>query len=185
MGERTCSVPNCQRKSVGRGWCGLHYQRWQRHGDPEHPHRYDRAPAERFWEKVRKVDDGCWTWVGAISSWGYGNFWDGTRYVKAHRFAYELIRGPIRADADDSTVDHLCRNRACVNPDHLEVVSNKENILRGTSFAAVRSATTHCPQGHEYVPENIYTPPGRSGRECLTCKRRRTARWNARKGGTP
>ena len=75
----------------------------------------------RFWAKVNKTD-GCWEWSGAINTGGYGSFWNGIREVKAHRFAYELLCEQIR---DGLTLDHLCRNRSCVNPAHLEPVTGK------------------------------------------------------------
>jgi hypothetical protein len=88
-------------------------------------HRY-----YRFWDKVqdRPKGEGCWLWEGAINSQGYGNFWDGVRFVKAHRFAYECLIGEI---PEGLTIDHLCRVRHCVNPSHLEPVTMRENFLRG------------------------------------------------------
>jgi hypothetical protein len=110
----------------------------------------------------------CVEWRGAVTSAGYGSVADGKgSSLLAHRVAYEQVFGPIPAGM---TLDHLCRNRRCVNPDHLEPVTNRENILRGTSPSAVHARKTHCPKGHSYSAENTYTKP-RGSRECRTCKR--------------
>lgn len=90
------------------------------------------SPVERFWRFVIVDDgnDGCWPWRGAVRGKGYGSFWDGTKSVRAHRFAYETFVGPI---PDDRELDHLCRNRLCVNPQHLEPVTRSVNQLRGNA----------------------------------------------------
>lgn len=122
--------------------------------------------ADRFWAKVDKTSS-CWRWIGAVKSNGYGNFWDG-RYWNAHRWAYEALVGPIPAGL---TIDHLCRNRQCVNPDHLEPVTMAVNLERGTSRAAVsayHAARTHCKRGHAKTPENTYYHE--SGNQCQPCR---------------
>jgi hypothetical protein len=83
----------------------------------------------------------------------------------AHRVAYEIYRGPI---PEGLVLDHLCRNRQCVNPSHLEAVENRTNILRGTGFAAHHARKSHCPQGHEYGTENTYLDKG-GMRHCRAC----------------
>lgn len=142
--------------------------------------------SERFWDKVDKSGD-CWEWT-AYKLQGYGRFGvggrreNGGRIVYAHRWAYEALVGPI---PDGLTLDHLCRNRACVNPDHLEPVTGATNSLRGESPAAVNARKTNCPKGHEYTAENI-TYGGYSGRErrCRACNRERCkARYWALKAG--
>lgn len=121
---------------------------------------------ERFWEKVAAPDaNGCLNWARPLDRYGYGNFWlCGFRH-KAHRAAWLLLRGPI---PDGLELDHLCRNPACVNPDHLEPVTHLVNMRRGLSGAA-NKAKTHCPQGHEYTEENIKWYQGR--RYCRECHR--------------
>jgi hypothetical protein len=131
---------------------------------------------EKFWQRVNKTPY-CWIWTAGIRSTGYGAFYNGYRHTSAHRSAYELLVGPI---PEGMVLDHLCKTRICVNPDHLVPVSNRENVLRGDGPTALNAIKTHCNQGHAYTPENTYNRPGGKGRTCLTCrrewdKRRRTA----------
>lgn len=134
----------------------------------------------RFWAKVDKGEsDECWEWT-AYRLWnGYGRF--GYRHGDvryAHRVAYELAVGPI---PDGLDIDHLCRNRACVNPAHLEPVTRSVNLRRGDTIVAERAAKTHCPRGHEYTEANtIRSKQGwRSCRECNNARQR--AAWHRKK----
>lgn len=115
---------------------------------------------ERFWAKVQRTDS-CWVWTGALTHKGYGVFHDyGNRTIQSHCFAYEHFVGSIPGDLE---IDHLCRNRACVNPAHLEPVTHRTNILRGTALI------THCPQGHAYDEANTrFDLQGH--RLCRTCR---------------
>jgi|SRR5690554_866218 len=120
-------------------------------------------------------ETGCWVWIGAAQSNGYGRFWDGEKSNYAHRVMYELFNGPIQASMD---LDHLCRNRRCVNPLHLEQVTRSENLKRGLTgenIAAPLRARTHCPQGHEYSEENTRRYAGR--RVCRACCREKAKRY--------
>ena len=103
---------------------------------------------ERFWSKVDRTD-ACWNWIGAINEKGYGLFRFNGKTSKAHRVSYILTFGGID---DNMVMDHLCRNRKCVNPKHLDPVTQKENIGRGLSGKVNNSQSrkTHCPKGHEY-----------------------------------
>ena len=113
-------------------------------------------------------ENGCWDWVGC-TNYGYGLMGYGASphyksSYRAHRYYYELEYGPI---PEGLVIDHLCCNRKCVRPDHLEAVTRRENTLRGTNPAAMRARRTHCPQRHAYTPENIRWE-GRK-RHCITC----------------
>jgi len=148
MAERTCSIDGCDRTGrTTRGWCDKHYLRWYRNGDPEDYGSVIRGDAEgRFWSKVvRDPESECLLWTGSLNSYGYGQFPLGRKCLTAHRFVWELSYGaaPPRLDDDGNrlVVDHLCRVRHCVNVDHLEVVTNEENILRGKRPAFARSRT--------------------------------------------
>lgn len=127
--------------------------------------------AERFWPKVT-LSEGCWEWTGALSIGGYGVIPARPCAIYAHRCAYQLLVGPV---PDGLELDHLCRNRKCVNPAHLEPVTHRENVLRGLRGRMV----THCPHGHEYTPDNLYWHHGR--RECRTCVLRRNATARAQR----
>jgi len=110
----------------------------------------NRTTLIRF-QKYIELDllEGCWLWQGAINHDGYGLFWHEEKMRGAHRTAFEHWNGKVLEGLE---LDHLCRNRQCVNPDHLEIVTHKENVQRGRSFLGEK---THCPQGHPYSGENL------------------------------
>lgn len=132
----------------------------------------------------------CWRWTGRLTG-GYGQIGFNGRTAYAHRVAYELWFGPVpgsppggKRDGDNLDIDHLCRNRACINPAHLEVVTHKVNVMRGRAATAVNAAKTHCtPGNHEFTPENTYVSPDGKHRECRACrdgqKANQAAWWDA------
>lgn len=125
---------------------------------------------ERFTEKTKALPSGCVEWTGAVIPNGYGHFTrQGRATVLAHRFAYELRHGAV---PDGLVIDHLCGNRRCVNADHLEAVTTRENLLRGTSPVARNASATHCIHGHEFAPLNTYVSTS-GHRTCKACTRRR------------
>ena len=115
------------------------------------------------------TESGCWDWVGCVARSGYGRLRDGRGNTRnAHRVMYERLRGPIPTGLQ---IDHLCRNRRCVNPDHLEPVTQRVNLLRGKTLVARQAAQTHCKRGHPLTEDNIYRLNG--SRRCRSCKRLR------------
>lgn len=141
--------------------CEKHRARWRRHGDPNVVLK-DHTPASERWKTSYEVDEstGCWNWTarGSMAAGGYGLISDGqaNQSIPAHRFVYEQKVGPI---PDEMQLDHLCRNKSCVNPEHLEIVTPSENILR-----AVRA------RADGPLPDN---PHNRTVRECVAARRAR------------
>ncbi len=118
----------------------------------------------------------CWLWTGTIDRDGYGRVTVNQRQWRAHRYVWTQLVGDI---PEGMTLDHLCRERSCVNPDHLEVVTPGENVRRGVGgkvTGAKNAAKTHCYKGHEYTPENTYRQPGTNKRQCKECRRERDRR---------
>ena len=136
---------------------------------------------EEAWQKIStkiaKDESGCWTYVGRLDRYGYGKV-DIPKMTITHRVAYEALVGPI---PDGLVIDHLCRNRACCNPDHLEPVTNRANLMRGETDAARRAAQTHCIHGHEFSVSN--TRIRKDGtRTCIECSREAVRRYRAKRG---
>lgn len=137
---------------------------------------------ERFLTLVITAPSDCWLWQGRLDVNGYGRFRADKRDWMAHRFSYEVNRGAVPTDR---VLDHLCRVRNCVNPDHLEIVTQKENLRRGgTGWAGGEpgAQATHCIHGHAYTPENTYVFPNRqNARSCRICSNRRQREYEERK----
>jgi hypothetical protein len=132
--------------------------------------KHHRIPRFRKLEDQYVLDPetGCWNWISSRGRHGYG-VWRLGRGVgqAAHRAVYERLVGPIPVGL---VLDHLCRNPSCVNPEHVESVTQRENVMRGIGLTAQNAAKTHCPKGHEYSPENTGGGQGRS-RHCKACNR--------------
>src|SRR3990167_7597395 len=120
----------------------------------------------RFWSKVLKTQS-CWIWQAAKTHNGYGRVKIQGHMYLAHRLAYELERGPIETNL---TIDHTCRTPACVNPDHLEQVSMRENVLRGKTITAKNAAKTHCYRGHPLSGANLFIRKN-GRRRCRACEK--------------
>lgn len=171
-----CKVEDCDEPAKGGlGWCKRHYQRYYLTGDALTPDKHTRRGAslrERIEARVIKTDH-CWFWTAAVNRNGYGLIGvtvDGHRKTRlAHRVSYEAFIGPI---PDGMVLDHRCRNRACVRPDHLDPVTQEVNVRRGAST----ERRTHCGNGHEFTKANT-----RWVRVCITCSDAATERWKARK----
>lgn len=167
-----CSYPGCGRAHNARGLCNPHGA-MQRRGEPLRPIQDRTGPVarpvvDRFADMVALADSGCLEWIGGLTLGGYGSFAvDATKATPrrdmAHRWSYEHHVGPI---PDSYDIDHLCRNRRCVNPDHLEAVTRRVNIQRATALI------THCPQGHEYNAGNTVVN-AKGHRKCRACVQER------------
>lgn len=157
--RQMCTAKGCDREAVGDGHCLMHYKRVRNSGTPE-----GFTLERRFFDHITHEDErGCWVWDKPHPESGYGQL-GGSR---AHRWSYEFFRVEIPSGLE---LDHLCRNRACVNPWHLDPVPTVVNVLRGVGPAAINARKTHCLRGHEFTEVNIYRAPSRpNARICRAC----------------
>ena len=136
----------------------------------DYPKELDEKTLDRLFDKVSVgLPSECWEWIASTNQDGYGQFWVEDERYRAHRLMYSLINGGV---SKGKVLDHLCRNTACVNPFHLEEVSQRANIHRGETNAN----KTNCPQGHPYNKENTYISP-EGKRQCRTCQRERNRNY--------
>ncbi|WP_431978324.1 HNH endonuclease signature motif containing protein [Propionibacterium freudenreichii] len=129
--------------------------------------------ASRFWSKVEFSD--CWNWIGRLDN-GYGRFWVGGGSLLAHRVSWNLLVGEI---PEPLQLDHLCRNRGCVNPDHLQPVDIATNVLRGAGVTAANARKTRCKRGHPLRGKNLAINT-RGQRVCRACALDRLHSWRRR-----
>lgn len=169
-----CSMDGCDRVHNARGFCRRHYDSWRTYGDPMAVRRIKySAPEEAFEARTEPIvaDPGCTVWTGAITGDGYGNLWDGTRMVRAHRYAWERVNGPIPSDM---VIDHICWERSCVNVDHLRLATQQQNqqnrfganmgrgLLRGVSRSGRRYTARVKHNGTEQYLGMFDTPEAAS-----------------------
>lgn len=175
--RQQCSVAGCERLQHSKGMCNMHAERVRRTGKVDLPPRP--SLVERLEACIRYETNGCWTWTGTRTTSGYGLLSVNAKLLLVHRLAYQTL---VREIPPGMHLDHLCRNRACINPKHLDVVTNRENVMRGMSPSAVIRRQGICKNGHEMVGENIYVPPKRpQHRTCRECRKRRSREAYARK----
>lgn len=171
MVPKLCTIAECNAAYLCKGLCRKHYSRVRRSGTTE---IIPMDPMSQFLRNTHKTET-CWLWTGYVTPENRGviNFKEGKKF--AYRLGYELLVGPI---PEGLTLDHLCVNPRCVNPDHLEPVTGGENSLRGSGPAANNKRKTHCHKGHPLSGENLYNKPG-GRRQCRRCiANRRTASFS-------
>lgn len=162
--KSSCPTEECNRTRQETPYCRRCMKRYKRHGDTNiNLSPKDLPVGERFWGKV-DATGVCWEWTGILEQ-GYGNIAVNGSRVKAHRWAWESLVSPI---PEGMVLDHLCRNRSCVLPDHLEVVTPGENTRRGHRALSLRNKT-HCPKGHPYSGTNVAVN-GNGSRYCRKCR---------------
>lgn len=172
-----CSAAGCTTLVVARGLCRHHYSQRKYLGTlNETPLIARPTVVDRFFDKVT-ITDYCWEWTSVKNRFGHGRLWVNGRFESAHRVCHVLFIGPI---PEGLVVDHLCGNPSCVNPGHLEAVTQRENLLRANTFQAANAAKTHCVSGHEFTPTNTLRDT-EGNRVCRKCRQEESARTYLRR----
>lgn len=128
----------------------------------------DKKRIEKIWRKIEASSaEGCWNWNGTKRKDGYGKLMIDGKFVRAHRFFYELIIGRIE---EVKVVDHTCRNRSCVNPAHMEIVTRAENTRRGNGEVMNANRSNCCVKGHKRTRETICAKLKRDGTAHIVCR---------------
>lgn len=139
---------------------------------------------DRIHDSVNITDTGfdtpCWLWKKSLIWSGYAKTWYQGKTVAAHRLSYEVFIGPI---PDGLQVDHLCKIKHCVNPEHLEPVTPRTNVMRADTVAARNAAKTHCGEGHEYAGDNLLIVQTTGERRCRTCTNETARQYRNRQRG--
>jgi hypothetical protein len=168
-----CEVSGCESRATSRGWCPMHYARWQRHGDPVKlaPSAPPHTVESLLSRTVKRADSECREWTGYRTRGGYGTVSTAGRTTTVHRVMYELAVGPI---PPRHTVDHVaargCVSRACIWPPHLEAVTHRTNLMRGQTLTATRACATECIHGHPFTLDNTRIRANGT-RQCRACDR--------------
>lgn len=173
---RNCAESGCDRPIHAHELCTRHYAR--------RPVKLDEIAMSRFWERVDTSGQlGCWLWTGPLTSYGYGVLnYRGVRF-RAHRVSFEAHTG--RKIAADEVIDHICRTRHCVNPQHLRTLSSVDNVMIGISLPAMNARRSQCDRGHVFDEANTRVNK-RGWRDCRACDRERALRyWRKRRAETP
>jgi hypothetical protein len=158
--REACTVHGCELPQYAHGWCENHYARQRRHGGLHDARAQRSDPVARFWSQVNKTDT-CWLWTGGLNNGGYGRYSTGDGSIGPHVYAV-LLDG--REVPDGMEVDHLCRVRHCVRPDHLDVVTHTTNVRRSLPH---RAQLPTCRNGHELTLDNVM--PSQGKRACRIC----------------
>jgi hypothetical protein len=195
---KQCGFPGCGDPHWAKGYCSKHYRRLHNHGDPAIETQPGRSMSleQRILSRIdRRGADDCWLWTDRITEAGYATYGVPGTTAFVHRWMYQRFVGPI---PDGAELDHRCHSddkrcpggpcvhRRCVNPQHLEAVSHRTNMLRGRGVSAENVVKTHCLNGHPFDAGNTYIHPKKGTRRCRACQSERSRKaYERRKAAKP